>query len=661
MSELTTFVWDNERVQCQECGSSDGFARILHPETHRVYGDDYGKCHSCGHFKPPGDQSAATYSRPPLATGFSREKLLPVMFSAAPLIKKWLPTMHTTEHMNLFMDVKGNAVFVYADVDRMGRYLKTVAYDEHGNRERNGSGDRIPGGIDMAAGFWLREGEFRKTLSSKGYYSFLFNQDSLDNKPGAPVIIVESEKTAVVCDLLMPEYVWLATGGAAACSRRRVERLEAAGYPVRRLREAISGRTVFVALDHDKAGRDHQDEVAETMVALGASPLSRVAQIPWTKNTPDGSDLADAVSFWGEAKVREVVADFGNKNSVKAHEQTNEFTDDDYERYDPGNDAIRVSLPNGKSSTIAARGGLGVLFGGQGSGKTRLVATAISHLLRPQQTEPPLTILRKPGEYVVVLDIDQETYSISRMMDLISSNIGIPADRAASYLKQNGVYWHQGDPNMDHAAALDTLKHYCSIDAVKVVVLDNLKRIVKNINDHAEAIKISAFLRHIAEETGTTILVIGHTNPGQSKLAGSIGTQLPQAAQGAAMVMRETPKKDKEESSERVMILTTSELDSESVKVRHGAPRRAKFVFDAAGRIMAYEPVSSFTVPELAGRVARAFNDHAGLSRKNAAERIGGDDLLRYAMGMGLVKREKYGNVEVVVVWDEVQKYLVEK
>lgn len=31
--------------------------------------------------------------------------------------------------------------------------------------------------------------------------------------PGKPVVLVESEKTAVICASLMPQFLWLATGG----------------------------------------------------------------------------------------------------------------------------------------------------------------------------------------------------------------------------------------------------------------------------------------------------------------------------------------------------------------------------------------------------------------------------------------------------------------
>lgn len=45
----------------------------------------------------------------------------------------------------------------------------------------------------------------------------LFGTHLLDIFPDKPVAIVESEKTALICAIEMPEYVWLATGGQYGC------------------------------------------------------------------------------------------------------------------------------------------------------------------------------------------------------------------------------------------------------------------------------------------------------------------------------------------------------------------------------------------------------------------------------------------------------------
>lgn len=48
----------------------------------------------------------------------------------------------------------------------------------------------------------------------------LFGEHLLQDKVNANVALVESEKTAVVCSLLLPEYIWLATGGKSQFNDR---------------------------------------------------------------------------------------------------------------------------------------------------------------------------------------------------------------------------------------------------------------------------------------------------------------------------------------------------------------------------------------------------------------------------------------------------------
>ena len=48
----------------------------------------------------------------------------------------------------------------------------------------------------------------------------LFGEHLLQGKVNANVALVESEKTAVICSLLLPEYIWLATGGKSQFNDR---------------------------------------------------------------------------------------------------------------------------------------------------------------------------------------------------------------------------------------------------------------------------------------------------------------------------------------------------------------------------------------------------------------------------------------------------------
>ena len=58
-----------------------------------------------------------------------------------------------------------------------------------------------------------------------GYYSCLFGEhllDVIENKEKA-VMLVESEKTAIVCAMHYPEYIWLAYGGITALTNEKIQ------------------------------------------------------------------------------------------------------------------------------------------------------------------------------------------------------------------------------------------------------------------------------------------------------------------------------------------------------------------------------------------------------------------------------------------------------
>ena len=50
----------------------------------------------------------------------------------------------------------------------------------------------------------------------------LFGEHLLPQHPDKPIALVESEKTAIICSGLMPQYLWLATGGKSQLSQEKL-------------------------------------------------------------------------------------------------------------------------------------------------------------------------------------------------------------------------------------------------------------------------------------------------------------------------------------------------------------------------------------------------------------------------------------------------------
>lgn len=74
------------------------------------------------------------------------------------------------------------------------------AYDDDGHRQKEGGQT------------WELK---RQKQSDRRAPWCLFGEHLINARPDAPIGIVESEKTALIASLFMPEYVWLATGGLA--------------------------------------------------------------------------------------------------------------------------------------------------------------------------------------------------------------------------------------------------------------------------------------------------------------------------------------------------------------------------------------------------------------------------------------------------------------
>lgn len=100
-----------------------------------------------------------------------------------------------------------------------------------------------------------------------------FGQHLLPLRPKAQVCIVESEKTALVCALIMPEHIWLATGG---CGNLQPERLH-----------ILRDRKVVVWPDSGE-----YDKWRERVAASGLKDIFVVNRM---EHYPPNTDIADVL------------------------------------------------------------------------------------------------------------------------------------------------------------------------------------------------------------------------------------------------------------------------------------------------------------------------------------------------------------------------------
>lgn len=95
-------------------------------------------------------------------------------------------------------------VYPYIDVNCRLRSMKTIRYYVDGHRARSNSA--------VSSLHALLKEEAILPAQWKEHRC-VFGEHLLRAYPNNPVVIVESEKTAIVCAMLFPSYLWLATGG----------------------------------------------------------------------------------------------------------------------------------------------------------------------------------------------------------------------------------------------------------------------------------------------------------------------------------------------------------------------------------------------------------------------------------------------------------------
>ena len=184
---------------------------------------------------------------------------------------------------------EGDALFWYIDTEGYVRYGKTIAYGKDGHRNHA----KIPGSIPNEL---RRQGKLQVEYSIK---KTLFGEHLLttDRYKDKMVAIVESEKSAIICALCVPDVLWLATG---SLNNLQTERME-----------SVKSRRVILYPDLDEVSAPYKkwSDAAQKLNQLGwhiqvSDYLERIATIEQRKNKQDIADflVADLVSDLSHAE-----------------------------------------------------------------------------------------------------------------------------------------------------------------------------------------------------------------------------------------------------------------------------------------------------------------------------------------------------------------------
>ena len=108
-----------------------------------------------------------------------------------------------------------DVIFYQIDIQGRVRTGKVMKYDpDTGHRIKD---DTTPGKINWIHSLMKYAGQLPKNWTLT---QCLFGEHLLPLHPDKPAAIVESEKTAIICTGLIPQFVWLATGGKSQLNER---------------------------------------------------------------------------------------------------------------------------------------------------------------------------------------------------------------------------------------------------------------------------------------------------------------------------------------------------------------------------------------------------------------------------------------------------------
>lgn len=233
------------KLSCPNCGKKRCFVKYVDAEGEITFPDNVGKCdheNSCGyHYTPkeyfkdnpdilmnritPAQDTNSFCYKPHYRKIISMESsYIPTSYferslshyAINPLYQYFCRVFGEEETTRLFRlynigtSVKwgGSAVFWQVDIEGHVRTGKIMCYNpENGHRVKE----------PQAYVSWAHS---ELKLPDFHLKQCLFGEHLLKGSSETPVMLVESEKTAVIMSHFIPDYIWLATGGKNGCFNR---------------------------------------------------------------------------------------------------------------------------------------------------------------------------------------------------------------------------------------------------------------------------------------------------------------------------------------------------------------------------------------------------------------------------------------------------------
>lgn len=286
--------FSNRRTKCPKCNSNHSVAKILVYGGKDVSNDDYFKCFSCDYLRTPKTEKQL----PKLEISnyyIERIKYFPYdineLFNYSLSLKytdnftkflmnKWGAENEFIEsylnRWNIGSDGHSNTVFWYTNSSGSPFYCKAIQYNYSNCKRENGF---------ISAGLQYRN--IYVPINKANGKNGLFGLYQIKNNK---VVLVESEKSAILGSFQFDDLSFVATGGS---KNFKIEYLDLLPKDIE----------LFVMFDVDKAGESGQEKLSKMLKENGI----RHGIIDYSeKIRPYGTDIADVIlnkrewGFYGE-------------------------------------------------------------------------------------------------------------------------------------------------------------------------------------------------------------------------------------------------------------------------------------------------------------------------------------------------------------------------
>ncbi len=240
------------RYTCPSCGKLKKFARYINTETGLHLADHVGRCNreiECGyHFKPcdyfkdnPSANSAKAQTQRQ-TTIAQRQFAMSKSFGTIPA--ELVNLSLSSPRPNHFLQFLANRFGSFAVAQVAKRFCIGTSKHWHGgtvfwqvdalNRVRTGkvmlynaeNGKRVKKPYDHVT--WVHSVLRKNGLIPELFHleQCLFGEHQVNSGKVKEVVIVESEKTAIIASIYLPEYTWMACGGISMLNSNRLEPLK---------------------------------------------------------------------------------------------------------------------------------------------------------------------------------------------------------------------------------------------------------------------------------------------------------------------------------------------------------------------------------------------------------------------------------------------------